>query len=41
LLERCQDEHGGFSHTGLCLAQNVHPQHGLWNAFVLYCRQEK
>lgn len=37
LLERRQDEDGGLSHTGFRLAQDVHSQNGLWNAFVLYC----
>lgn len=36
LLKSCQDEDGGLSHTRFSLAQDVHPQNSLWNAFVLY-----
>jgi hypothetical protein len=36
LLKRCQDENSGLSHTRFRLAQNIHAQDGLWNAFVLY-----
>lgn len=39
LLERGQDENGRLAHTGLGLAQDVHAQNGLWNAFVLNCRR--
>lgn len=40
LLESGQDEHCGLAHTGLGLAQDVHAQNGLWNAFVLNCGRE-
>lgn len=35
LLKGGQHEDGCFSHTRLCLAQNVHAEDGLRNAFVL------
>lgn len=35
LLQRGQHEHGSLAHAGLGLAQNVHAEHGLRNAFVL------
>jgi hypothetical protein len=41
LLEGGENEHGRLSHTTLGLAENVHAQNGLWNAFVLNCEREK
>lgn len=35
LLECGKHKYGGFSHTRLCLAQDVHAQDGLWNALML------
>lgn len=40
LLERGEDEDGRLAHTGLGLAQDVHAENGLWNAFVLNCWRE-
>lgn len=35
LLESGKDEDSGLTHTGLGLADDVHAENGLWNAFLL------
>ena len=40
LVQRREDEHGGFAHPGLGLADHVHAQDGLRDAFVLHCISE-
>lgn len=35
LLQRGQHEHGRLAHTRFGLAQDVHAQDGLWDAFML------
>ena len=36
LVQRREDEHGGFAHPGLGLADDVHAKHGLRDALVLH-----
>jgi hypothetical protein len=41
LLESGEDEDCRLAHTALRLAENVHAQNGLWNAFVLNWRERE
>jgi hypothetical protein len=37
LLKHGQHEDRGLSHPGLCLADDIHTQDGLWDALMLDC----
>lgn len=41
LLKCCENKYSRLSHTGLGLAQNVHSENRLWNAFVLYWKDQE
>lgn len=41
LLQGSQHEHSRFTHTRFRLTQNIGTENGLWDTFLLNCRQKK
>ena len=40
LLQCSENKHSSLAHARLSLAQHIHTQNGLWDAFVLHCNEE-